>query len=210
MIELSTFYRKWKTVLLDGPTGAVKRESVSKNMRDEMYNDQDGECTYCNKALTQSPADFDLDHIIPVKHGGPTCRSNLHLLCVRCHRQKSATERRSGAKPYRPMYASDSVVVRIDPGFPSVRPIDLPRLKPGIYSLIYGPHKPPRPAVEQRVDKRVTRSAKVVPENKSGFLSVARKAGKPKNRRTLHTESGSQDRPTLPRGGVTGWLKPKK
>lgn len=39
------------------------------------------------------PANFDCDHILPISVGGQTCLSNLHLLCVRCHREKSARER---------------------------------------------------------------------------------------------------------------------
>ncbi|CAM9819937.1 unnamed protein product, partial [Ectocarpus sp. 12 AP-2014] len=61
-----------------------------------MYTDQHGACAYCKKQITQTPAEFDLDHILPVRHGGSTCRANLHLLCVRCHRNKSAIERRTG------------------------------------------------------------------------------------------------------------------
>ncbi|CAN0346870.1 unnamed protein product, partial [Ectocarpus sp. 6 AP-2014] len=56
-----------------------------------MYAAQNGACAYCCKPLTQKVA--ECDHIIPVKHGGPTCQSNLHLLCVPCHRVKSAAEK---------------------------------------------------------------------------------------------------------------------
>lgn len=42
---------------------------------------------------TENPCKFDVDHIIPVSLGGPTCLSNLDLLCVTCHRAKSGRER---------------------------------------------------------------------------------------------------------------------
>ncbi|CAM9681023.1 unnamed protein product, partial [Ectocarpus sp. 12 AP-2014] len=59
----------------------------------ELYATQDGACSYCRKAISLRPCDFDIDHIVPVKLGGPTTRSNLHLLCVTCHRAKSGFER---------------------------------------------------------------------------------------------------------------------
>ncbi|CAM9826009.1 unnamed protein product, partial [Ectocarpus sp. 13 AM-2016] len=76
-----------------GPTSPVRREVITPGMRNIMFADQKGECNCCRKALTQSPADVDCDHIVPVTHGGPTCRSNLHLLCVSCHKSRSAFER---------------------------------------------------------------------------------------------------------------------
>lgn len=169
MIELHTFaLGTWGIVLLDGPTNPVKREVVSDKMRADMYDEQHGECAYCSKALTQSPADFDLDHIITVRRGGPTCRSNLHLLCVRCHRKKSSTERRTGAMLYcPPIYPSDSVVLKSRPGFQKVRPADLPGLTAGTYSIGYGPHKQPRPASLNRVTRRGARRVKPVARNVS-------------------------------------------
>ena len=144
MIELYTFsLGAWKPILLDGTTSPVKRESITPKMRDVMFAEQSGECNYCKKAITQSPADFDCDHIVPVKHGGPTCRANLHLLCVSCHRRKCALEMRKGTSTH----ASESVLVRTDPCFPTVKPTDFPGLKPGIYSLNYEEHKPPRPSL---------------------------------------------------------------
>lgn len=71
-------------------------------------------------------ADFDLDHVIPVRRGGPTCRVNL------------STERRTGAMLYCPaMYPSDSVILKTHPGFPMVRPADLPGLKAGVFSPLW-------------------------------------------------------------------------
>ncbi|CAM9897593.1 unnamed protein product, partial [Ectocarpus sp. 6 AP-2014] len=67
----------------------VKRTKVTPSMRANMYSDQHGTCAYCEKHITRTPADFDVDHIIPISRGGPTCRTNLHLLCVKCHRTKT-------------------------------------------------------------------------------------------------------------------------
>lgn len=66
---------------------------------------------------------------------------------------KRAFERCTGACAF----ASDSVLVRTEPGFPAVKPADFPGLEAGIYSLDYGEHETPRPDVK-RLEKRITRS----------------------------------------------------
>lgn len=127
-----------------------------------MFTDQNGACAYCQKKISQAPADFDADHIIPVKHGGRTVRENLHLLCVSCHRTKSALERRTGATTH----ASESVLLRTEAGFPPAKPADFPRLRPGIYSLYHGLQQTPRPEVKRvgRRDRRIMRPATVSSE----------------------------------------------
>lgn len=70
-----------------------KRRQPSTGTRDLLFRLQRGKCAYCKRCIKQNPANFDCDHILPVSVGGRTCLSNLHLLCVRCHREKSARER---------------------------------------------------------------------------------------------------------------------
>ena len=70
-----------------------KRKQPSPEMRESLFLEQEGQCAFCKTGLRTDPADFDCDHIIPVRCGGPTCMTNLHLLCIRCHRAKSARER---------------------------------------------------------------------------------------------------------------------
>ncbi|CAM9116612.1 unnamed protein product, partial [Ectocarpus sp. 8 AP-2014] len=67
----------------------AKRRAVSMPLKMHIFQEQRGLCAFCKTNICMDPADFDCDHIIPVKYGGPTCRSNLQLLCVRCHRKKS-------------------------------------------------------------------------------------------------------------------------
>lgn len=173
MIEICTFaLGTWKTILLDGPIKPAKRRVVNQAVRAGMYKEQRGKCAYCSQHLTHG---FECDHMIPVKYGGPTCESNLHLLCSLCHKKKTCTERKLGAKrSHLSVYPSDSVVVKTRPGFPRIRPVDFRQLKPGVYTLDYGPHAPARHGVAKRVDKRITRS--------SGAL-VALKSGNTRNRR---------------------------
>lgn len=74
--------------------GSTKRRSA-RPLRDDLFSTQRGMCAYCERPIEILPsANCDCDHIIPVKVGGPTTRSNLHLLCVQCHRSKSSMERR--------------------------------------------------------------------------------------------------------------------
>lgn len=147
MIELCTYsLGEWKTVLLDGKTDPVKREVVLPEMKADMYADQNGTCAYCSKALQQTA--FHCDHIIPVKHGGPTCRSNLQLLCRPCHKVKSSTEHKLSLPR---IYPSDSVIVKTSTGFPHARPADFPGLRAGTYSLDLDTHTPPRPAEYEKL-----------------------------------------------------------
>ncbi|CAN0271530.1 unnamed protein product, partial [Ectocarpus sp. 6 AP-2014] len=78
---------------LAGQVSPVKRGVAPARVKAELYATQDGACNFCRKAISLRPCDFDVDHIVPVKFGGPACRSNLHLLCVTCHRAKSGFER---------------------------------------------------------------------------------------------------------------------
>lgn len=50
-------------------------------------------CRMCKKHGIREPA-TKVDHIIPINHGGePYDESNLQPLCLKCHQQKSASER---------------------------------------------------------------------------------------------------------------------
>ncbi|CAN0002979.1 unnamed protein product, partial [Scytosiphon promiscuus] len=74
--------------------GSTKRRSA-RPFRQDLFSNQRGRCAYCERQIEILPsANCDGDHIIPVKVGGPTTRSNVHLLCVQCHRTKSSMERR--------------------------------------------------------------------------------------------------------------------
>lgn len=55
-----------------------------------------GCCRTCGVALTfgKKPAEFHLDHVTPAWLGGDTSMSNLQLLCIPCHRRKSAAEQK--------------------------------------------------------------------------------------------------------------------
>jgi 5-methylcytosine-specific restriction endonuclease McrA len=49
---------------------------------------QRGKCAVCRERLTA----FQVDHIIPLKKGGPHVRQNIQILCRRCNAKKGAKD----------------------------------------------------------------------------------------------------------------------
>jgi 5-methylcytosine-specific restriction endonuclease McrA len=49
-----------------------------------------GKCEYCQLAQRDSILPFEIDHIVPCKHGGKTTSGNLCLSCFYCNRFKSS------------------------------------------------------------------------------------------------------------------------
>ena len=47
-------------------------------------------CEYCRMPQDYDDATFEVDHIIAVKHGGPTRASNLCLSCLSCNSFKGS------------------------------------------------------------------------------------------------------------------------
>ena len=47
-------------------------------------------CEYCHLPAAFSVLPFEIDHIIPQKHGGPTELDNLALACCYCNRFKGS------------------------------------------------------------------------------------------------------------------------
>ena len=45
-------------------------------------------CEYCQMPQELDEATFEIDHIIPRKHGGPTLFANLALSCFHCNSHK--------------------------------------------------------------------------------------------------------------------------
>jgi HNH endonuclease len=45
-------------------------------------------CEYCRLPSIASQAVFEVEHIIPLKHGGRTVLENLALACMHCNRHK--------------------------------------------------------------------------------------------------------------------------
>lgn len=73
-----------------------KRKTPTKELVSELFKTQDGKCNFCNTEVFKegSSSNCDIDHIIPLYLGGSVCISNLQILCVTCHRVKTAYESR--------------------------------------------------------------------------------------------------------------------
>jgi 5-methylcytosine-specific restriction endonuclease McrA len=57
--------------------------------RTEIYQRDNGACTYCGIALEYKPYGFEIDHIVPIALGGPDTRANVQLACRSCNRKKA-------------------------------------------------------------------------------------------------------------------------
>ena len=74
----------------------VKRKSIPRAAREEVFRKYDGHCAYCGKKL--SPGNWQLDHLIPVQRerfGKYTedeieCFKNFMPACRRCNHYKRA------------------------------------------------------------------------------------------------------------------------
>lgn len=55
----------------------------------ELTRLQRGRCAYCRVRLGN---EFHVDHVMPLKRGGPDRRSNLQLACVDCNQSKAARD----------------------------------------------------------------------------------------------------------------------
>lgn len=62
-----------------------KRESIPRHTKDYIRLRDGGICVYCENAVGQQ-----IDHVLPVKHGGRGIRANLVLSCESCNRRKKA------------------------------------------------------------------------------------------------------------------------
>ena len=79
-----------------GPDRSIvpgKRRSVSDRQTEELFKEQDNSCASCGCDVYMGKlSNADVDHIIPLRLGGSCCTSNLQILCVTCHRRKTALE----------------------------------------------------------------------------------------------------------------------
>ena len=63
---------------------------VSAGLRREVIERAGGCCEYCLFATQDRPIDYAIDHVIAVKHGGPTHLDNLCLSCYWCNSYKGS------------------------------------------------------------------------------------------------------------------------
>lgn len=69
---------------------AYKSAEYARN-RQIRFERSRGRCNHCNIAL--DPAEWECDHIVPLKDGGTNELNNLVVLCKPCHRDKTRRDR---------------------------------------------------------------------------------------------------------------------
>lgn len=81
--------RDWKQRNLDKVRADKRARKAAKRttLISDMMELQRGRCAYCAVSLGKG---FHVDHIMPLKRGGPDERSNLQLTCVACNLSKNA------------------------------------------------------------------------------------------------------------------------
>lgn len=63
-------------------------DSVSVSLRREVRKRANGRCEYCFMPDSESTYPHEPDHIIAVRHSGPTTAMNLAYACFECNRAK--------------------------------------------------------------------------------------------------------------------------
>lgn len=61
---------------------------METSLRHLVWRRAASQCEYCGMPQEFDPLSFEVEHIIPVKHHGPTTESNLAMACFACNRHK--------------------------------------------------------------------------------------------------------------------------
>ena len=86
----------WRPMMWVGPSKNItpsSRKRVHPKIVSSLMKEQRQSCTTCGTPVsTGDYSNCDVDHIIPLIHGGTNDFSNLQIVCVPCHRKKSSLE----------------------------------------------------------------------------------------------------------------------
>lgn len=69
-----------------------KDPQYAKN-RQHRFERAHGRCELCGTVLL--PAEWECDHVVPLRAGGTNDINNLRVLCKPCHRAKTRRERKA-------------------------------------------------------------------------------------------------------------------
>ena len=61
---------------------------MNEGLREQVWNRAAGRCEYCQMPQPLDRLRFEVEHVIPGKHAGPTTADNLSLACFFCNRYK--------------------------------------------------------------------------------------------------------------------------
>ena len=84
------------------PKPVVRRQLQGRTRdtkRHELWLEQSGKCAVCERVVF-GKGEVHLDHIIPLSQGGDDHDSNLQVLCVPCHEEKSIAELKVEGKTF--------------------------------------------------------------------------------------------------------------
>lgn len=63
---------------------------IPDSLREQVRERANRRCEYCQIPEEFSPFHFEVDHLIPLKHDGPTILANLVWACFRCNNTKGS------------------------------------------------------------------------------------------------------------------------
>ena len=69
------------------------REHITTQLRRLVLERAQHRCEYCGLSQEGQEATFHVDHVVPVKAGGPSTVDNLALACVSCSLRKAARQK---------------------------------------------------------------------------------------------------------------------
>lgn len=86
----------WSPHMWVGPVRNIvpmSRKSIKSQVIQELFEEQESKCRLCRTDVFMGTySNSDVDHIVPLRYGGSCLKSNLQVLCVICHRRKTALE----------------------------------------------------------------------------------------------------------------------
>lgn len=83
-----------KAIIKDASEAFASRSLGYPMARLVLWDRAKGCCQKCEKPLAfNAKREWEIDHIVPLSIGGMTAYSNLQILCIECHEEKSRPER---------------------------------------------------------------------------------------------------------------------
>lgn len=68
----------------------MSRVYIPQPLRQLVFKRAQGRCEYCLLHEDDTPFTHQVDHLLPLKHGGQTVSDNLALACLECNRYKGS------------------------------------------------------------------------------------------------------------------------
>ena len=84
----------------------LKRVPISDKIKDNLLEEQECKCANESCATILTLGNSHCDHIKPFANGGTNDPENLQMLCISCHKEKSAAEKEEGYGQNHPEYHS--------------------------------------------------------------------------------------------------------